>query len=138
MLNQKYVVSTFKNKKFSQKRVTLEEAEKIRPDDVDIQINETNGQNSFKPPNGKSEELSELGPCLWRMLLDILWATGSWIELGSINYMNARVLRLRRKFGDLGTYFFITRKNPTYAIRWNYTERSWRFIEKLAENKTDK
>ena len=136
--NQKYINTTFKFAKIVQVIITFNALQKIKQEESDLFINEATGEISYKPKKGKRKYFPKgmkgLGYRGWQLLLDILWAAGEWVELDSANHVNALVLRLRRAFKDSGKFqwFFETRKNPTYAIRWN-PDRSWRFIEKKAE-----
>ena len=135
--NQKYIDSTFKDKRLRQSVTTFDKLQKIKQEDTDLFINEVTGEISYKPKKGKRKYFSKGVPGLgyrgWQRLLDIVWATSEWVELNSANHVNAMILRLRRSFKDNGKdqWFFETRINPTYAIRWN-PSRSWRFIEKKA------
>jgi len=135
--NQKYIVTTFKDRKLKQKIVTFNELQNIKQGETDLFINEKTREVSFQPPEGKridyKDDISGIGSYEWQLLLDILWAAGEWVELASENYINARVLRVRKAFGGSKQkpWFFQTRRNPTYAVRWN-PDRSWRFIEKKA------
>jgi len=135
--NQKYIVTTFKDRKLKQKIVTFNELQKIKQDETDIFINEPAREVSFQPQEGErinyEDDIPDIGSYEWLLFLDVLWAASEWVELDSANYINARVLRLRKAFGGSKKmpWLFQTRRNPTYAIRWN-PARSWRFIEKKA------
>ena len=135
--NQKYIVTTFKDRKLKQSIVTFNELQKIKKEETDLFINEPAREVSYQPQEGEridyEDDIPGVGSYEWQLLLDILWAAGEWVDLDSANYINARVLRLRKAFGDSGKmqWLFQTRRNPDYAIRWN-PSRSWRFIEKKA------
>jgi hypothetical protein len=136
--NQRYIVTTFKDRKLKQSIVTFNELQKIKQEETDLFINEPAREVSYQSQEGKRIDYEDGIPCVgsyeWRLLLDILWAAGEWVDLDSANYINARVLRVRKAFsGSKKTpWLFQTRRNPTYAIRWN-PSRSWRFLEKKAE-----
>ena len=135
--NQKYIVTTFKARKLKQSIVAFNELQKIKKEETDLFINELTMEVLCQTQKGErikyKKNIPGVGAYEWQLLLDTLWAAGEWFNLDSANYINARVLRLRRTFGDSGKiqWFFETRKNPNYAIRWN-PDRSWRFIEKKA------
>jgi hypothetical protein len=131
MEKQKYLVTEYK-KTLTQKKAMLEEIGKMKP--VDLQVNEPKGEIIFRSEDGKINTISGLGFYLWQLLINILWAMGDLIKLDSINFVNARVCRLRSKFKDSNSYFFKTQKNPIYGICLN-PDRSWRFIERLPEKK---
>ena len=134
---QRYIDTIFRCMKILQAIITFNALQKIKQEDTDLFINEATGEISYKPQKGKRKYFSKGIPGLgwrgWRLLLDVVWAAGEWVELDSANHVNAMILRLRRAFEDNGSdqWFFETRRNPTYAIRWN-PNRSWRFIEKKA------
>lgn len=130
MEKQKYLITEYQ-KRLSQRKATIEEVEKLKHD-VDLEINEPKREIMFKSPSGELNTISGLGFYLWQLLINIIWSMGDLIKLDSINFVNARVCRLRNKFKDSDSYFFITKKNPIYGIYLN-PERSWRFIEKLAK-----
>jgi len=135
--NQKYIVTTFKDRKLKQKIVTFNELQKIKQDETDIFINEPAREVSFQPQEGErinyEDDIPDIGSYEWLLFLDVLWSASEWVELDSANCINARVLRLRKAFGGSKKepWLFQTRRNPTYAIRWN-PSRSWRFVEKKA------
>jgi len=136
--NQRYIVTTFENRKLKQKIVTFNELQKIKQEETDLFINEPAREISFQPQEGEridyEDDIPGVGPYEWQLLLDTIWAASEWHGLPSANYINARVLRLRKAFSGSKKkpWLFQTRRNPTYAIRWN-PSRSWRFLEKKAE-----
>lgn len=135
--NQKYIVTTFKDRKLKQKIVTFNELQNIKQEETDIFINEPAREVSFQPQEGErinyEDDIPDIGSYEWLLFLDVLWAASEWVELDSANYINARVLRLRKAFGGSKRepWLFQTRRNPKYSIRWN-PSHSWRFVEKKA------
>lgn len=135
--NQKYIVTTFKDRKLKQKIATFNDLQNIKQEETDIFINEATREVSYRLQEGERiyyfEDIPGIGSYEWLLFLDVLWATSEWVDLDSANYINARVLRVRKAFGGSKKkpWFFQTRRNPTYAIRWN-PSRSWRFVEKKA------
>lgn len=130
---RKYLDSTFRKGLLRQKVISREQAMRMTGDDVDLQINEATGEASFKNKDGKRQKLQNLGTRLWTLLLDVLWAEGDLVELRSENHVNALVRRLRKAFSDdvKHQWFFITRRDPSYALRANI-QRNWRILEVLA------
>ena len=135
---QKYIVTTFKGRKLDQAIFSFNELQEIKQEETDLFLNEETREVSFQPHKGEriyfDRDIPGVGTYEWRLLLDILWGLSEWIDLNSVNHVNVRILRLRKAFGESKSmsWFFQTRCNPTYACRWN-PNRSWRFVEKLAE-----
>lgn len=137
--NQKYIVTTFKDRKLKQVVVTFNELQNIKQEETDLFINEPTQEVSFQPPEGEriycgGGDIPGVGAYEWKLFLDILWAVCEWFVLDSKGSVNARVHRLKKAFGGSKQepWFFQTCRNPTYAIRWN-PNRSWRFVERKAE-----
>lgn len=136
---QKYIVTSFRDRKLVQSIVNFNELQQIKQEEADLFLNEETREVSYQSQKGGrvyyDNDIPGIGSYEWQLLLDILWASSEWVDLDSANYVNVRVLRLRKAFGEskMMPWLFQTRRNPVYACRWN-PDRSWRFIEKLAED----
>jgi hypothetical protein len=138
-LSKQYKVTTICNGQMAEDVMTRQERARLDPNDVDVQIDEPMRELWIKQINRKKSTTHQLGRIsgfsvyLWDLLAEIVFSAGEVVQLKSEPYMNQRVRRLRRAFGDSkkDECFFKTNAMP-YGIAIN-TERSWRYIEALAE-----
>ena len=135
---RQYLVTDCRNGESKEAIMTKEAVNKLNPNDVDLQINEANGEVYIKPKKGKMKKYADGIPALgyeaWKLLDDIIWSLGDYVTLESANYVNALIRRIRVAFGcdsNKDQWFFKTRRSP-YGIALN-KDRSWRYIEVLAE-----
>jgi hypothetical protein len=143
---RRFLVSTFRDGKLHEQRLTRAQVNALDPCDVDfhwdrvfgtIRIRSENGD--IRPHHGEIPGLgSETGIPL---LEDVIWALGELLiesrlrasyrrAWSNSNARDGQVRRLRRAFGDNAVvqYFFIVKSRP-WRIAWN-TARSWRIIER--------
>lgn len=137
--DRRYKVTTIRNGKPHEQIVTREQLCQLDHTDIDVLISEPSRQVIVHPTNGRTgashrpRMISGLGVYVWDLLADAVFAAGELVLLTSSPYMNTRVRRLRRAFGDSKDqeWFFKTSGMP-YGIAIN-SDLVWRYIEVLAE-----
>ncbi|HSW01044.1 MAG TPA: hypothetical protein VLI39_12780 [Sedimentisphaerales bacterium] len=137
--DRRYKVTTIRNGKPQEQIVTREQLCRLDHNDIDVVISEPSRQVIVNPSNGQKgtscrpRMISGLGVYVWDLLTDAVFAAGELVLLTSSPFMNTRVRRLRRAFGDSKNqeWFFRTSVMP-YGIAIN-SDRVWRYIEVLAE-----
>ena len=138
-LTKHYKITEIRAGQMTDRILTRRKRDALDPNDVDVQIDEPRREVSIKRRDGvKSKTRGPrkkryLGNPEWRLLSDAVFLAGDLMELKQSERVHQWVSRLRRFFGDSKKRqrFFITTA-ALYAIAIN-TERTWRFIEALAE-----
>jgi len=146
--NRQYIEITCRKGKITERVLTYDEMQALDPADDDFYFNKATGEIRIQPQEGEPLEYEDgipgVGHIGWVLLDQLMWAleylTVDELYRRSNNesfadkeYVQAILSRLRRAFGESGDkpWFFRTRKNGEYAIRWD-RKRSWRIIEKRA------
>jgi len=135
-----YKVTTICNSQMSEQILTRQEREKLDPNDVDVQIDEPRQemwikhQGATKSTCYHANDMVGIGIREWKLLVETVFSAGDVVALDSLPHIHQRVARLRRLFRDSKDeeWFLTTTIMPNYGIALN-TNRSWRFIEILAE-----
>ena len=138
-LKRHYKVTEIRNGQMTERVLTRQERDKLDPNDVDVQIDETQHTISIKPEESERSltygprDKPRFGKLDWHLLSESFFSGGDLLKLEHDWSTHQRIRRLRRFFGDSKEreYFFITTAKP-YGIALN-TARSWRFIEALTE-----
>lgn len=138
-LNKHYKLTEICDGQMSERILTRQERDELDPNEVDVQIDET--QRTIAVKRKEDAESITYGPrdmpgfakLEWDLLSDTYFSGGDQLNLGHDWSTHQKVRRLRRFFGDSKgrERFFITTAKP-YGIALNLA-RSWRFIEALAE-----
>ena len=137
--NHHYKVTTVRDGQIHEEIITRRQRACLDPSNVDAHIDEPAREVFIKPHSDRKGEACRpihvrgLGVYVWDLLAEAVFSAGEVVSLKSTAWMNSRVRRLRRLFGDSKSRerFFKTRAMP-YGIAIN-TERTWRYIEVLAE-----
>ncbi len=136
---RQYLVTTIRNAEMKQAVRTNQERARLDPNDVDVQIDEPKREIWIKTQNGDGNDESRLtekagfGGYEWDLLADAVFSGGDIVPLKSHRAMNARVRRIRRLFNDSkDRQYHIRTTSVPYGIAIN-TERTWRYIEALAQ-----
>jgi hypothetical protein len=132
-------VTTILKSTVEERAVARRDRDRLDPSEVDVHIDETKRtvlitpQSNGKGASNRPREAPGLGPYVWELLTDLVFAAGERVPLKSNASTNTRIRRLRRAFGDSKTrqWFFVTTSMP-YEPSIN-TDRSWRIIERLAQ-----
>ena len=135
-----YKVTVVCNGQMSEQILTRQERDKLDPNDVDVQIDEPRQEICIKHKGATksacyhANDMAGIGIREWNLLVETVFSAGDVVPLDSLAHIHQRVARVRRLFRDSKDeeWFFITTIMPNYGIALN-TNRSWRFIEVLAE-----
>ena len=132
---KQYLASTIRNGEIDQVVLTNPERARLDPNDVDVQIDEAKREIRIKADNDETrpEKQAGFGSYEWDLLADAVFSAGDIVRLRSNRAMNARVRRIRRLFSDSkDEQRYIRTTAVPYGIAIN-TERTWRYIEALAQ-----
>lgn len=139
------LVLTWRDWKLTRSTMTLAEAMKLHPEDVDFQWDIINQRLSFQPREGPRRRydgripkvgddvgeplLRKLILCVPRPVDGMCLAADSWLRHLVGNALNVRGKNIRWALGESGSqpWFILTARG---GYRWN-PERSWRLIEML-------
>ena len=126
-LERKYFLLTCHDYQTVSKIITKEEKSKLKGRNIDVRLDLTTGEGFIRLPNGKEIIKPVIGPEGWDLLKKLFKRGGESVKLRSQGYMAARIYRLRKIFHDTNEYFFVTQRNPFYAVRLN-PKRIWQII----------
>lgn len=135
---KQYLVTTIQDGEMSQAVFTNQERARLDPNEVDVQIDEAKREIWIKANNSggserRPEEQAGFGAYEWDLLADAVFSGGDIVQLKSHRAINARVRRTRRLFNDSkDEQAYIRTTSTPYGIAIN-TERTWRYIEALAQ-----
>ena len=146
--DRQYIEITCRNGKITERLLTYDEMQALDPADDDFFVNKATGEIRIQPQEGEPLEHEDgipgVGKNGWVLLdllmwvleyqtVDELYRRSNNDSFAGKENVQALMTRLRRAFGESGDkpWFFRTRKNGKYAIRWD-RKRSWRIIEKRA------
>lgn len=143
-----YLVTTYRDVKITEQKMTRSEVLALDPDDVDCHFDEAFGRIQIRQSEGGTTQhladIPGIGEARRKALLVMMNRPGEFLcprQLAALTgnlwlrdrrNLASYIRTMRRAFGETGTspFYFLTRRHP-YAAAW-CADRSWRQIEAIA------